>query len=260
MKRFFKATLIAVSVFAGLAGLTTFWAVGQTRHVPEFYTRATSQLPVDLKAASAELEQDVVKLQDAAAQLGSWQALFTEAQINAWLVQQLPAEFPKLLPDGVAAPRIMIEDNRILAAARYKSSRIDTIVSFEIKVALTEHANVLAVRIENLRAGSLPLPLQGFLRGISAEAAKGDFEVKWDFDEKGPVALVNVPSDHPAYEKTPVIIESVKLQAGQLLLAGHTGTQAWQTYRPRSPIYQLASSRSQRNDNCQPPSKSARVR
>lgn len=248
MKKWLTRMFAAFGCIVILSGGTAWWAVRKTQHVPEFYTRATRQLPSDLVAASKELQQDVEQLQDAASQLGSWQATFTQEQINAWLVQHLPDEFPNVLPAGVDNPRIVIEDGRVLAAARYKQAGIDTVVSFELKVELTEHANVLAVRIEQLRAGSLPMPLQRFLRGISREAAKGDIPVVWDMDESGPVALVTVPSEHLKFKKTPVIIEAVVLQNGHLSLAGHTGPEAWQAYRPRTPTYQLASARTGRKD------------
>lgn len=248
MNRWLKRIAVVIAGITIVGTLSAWWAVRQTQQVPEFYTRATRQLPIDLVAASETLEHDVDELQNAASHLGSWYATFTEEQINAWLVQQFPKEFPKILPKGVEEPRIVIEDRRVLAAARYKNSRIDTIVSFEIKVELTEQANVLAVRIENLRAGSLPLPLQSFLRGISVEAAKGDIVVIWDMDETGPVALVTVPSEHPSFEKSPVIIESVTLQDGHVLLAGHTGNEARIAYQPRTSVYQLASTRFGKND------------
>jgi len=230
------------------SGGAAWWAVRKTQQVPDFYTRATNRLPQDLIAASQLLQHDVKQLQDAASHTGIWDATFTEEQINAWFIEQFPKEFPEMLPKGVEEPRIVIEDNRVLAAARFKNAHIDTIVSFEVKVELTEHANVLAVRIEQLRAGSLPLPLQSFLRGISKEAAKGDIEVIWDMDATGPVALVTVPSEHPRYEKSPVIIEALLMKDGYLSLAGHTGEEAWQAYCPRTPTYQLASVRMPRKD------------
>ena len=251
MKKWLKRICLALAIIAIVSLGVASWAMQQTQHVPEFYTRATKQLPPDLIAASQRLEQDVEQLQNAASQLGSWQATFSDDQINAWLAQQFPEEFPQMLPAGVEDPRIVIEEGRVLAAARFTNSRIDTVVSFELKVELTEHANVLAVRIEQLRAGSLPLPLQSFLRGISREAAKGDIAVVWDMDDTGPVALVTVPSEHPKFATSPVIIESLVLQGGYLALAGHTGPAAWQAYHPQTPIYQLASTRIRRKDQFQ---------
>lgn len=235
------ATAALVAVTATVC--VSWWALERTRVVPDFYARATQRLPEDLDSAIAKLEQDMVQLQGDAAQLGSWRAVFTDEQINAWLVQQLPREFPKLLPPGVTEPRIVIEDGRVLVAARFTNAHIDTVVSFEVKAALTEHANVLAVQVNNLRAGMLPLPLKRFLRGISQEAAKSNMEVRWDMDQDDPIALVTIPSDHPSYIHSPVIVESVYLAEGILALAGHTGAEARQSYRPRTPVYQLASTR-----------------
>ncbi len=245
-----KYWMWGIATVASLAVIITasvsWWALQRTRVVPDFYERATKQLPADLDSAIARLEQDMVQLQGDAAKLGSWQAVFTDEQINAWLVQQLPREFPNLLPPGVEEPRIIIEDGRVLVAARYKNQHIDTVVSFEVKAALTEQANVLAIRVNNLRAGALPLPLDRFLRGISREAAKSQMEVRWDMDQSDPIALVTIPSDHPSYIYAPVIVESVYMAEGILALAGHTGAEARDSYSPRGPIYQLASARTGR--------------
>jgi len=243
MKRWFisLAALLVIGVVVSISG--SWWAFQRTRVVPEFYEQAALRMPKDLDSAIASLEQDVTQLQGDAGRLGSWYAAFTDEQVNAWLVQQLPREFPTLLPNGVSEPRIVIDDGRVFAAARFMNQHIDTVVSFEVKAALTEHANVVAIRINNLRAGALPLPLNRFLRGISAEAAKSNMEVRWDMDQSEPVALVTIPSEHPGYKHTPVIVESVGLSNGLLTLAGHTGSEARESYRPRGPIYQLASTR-----------------
>lgn len=243
MKRWLISLAALLVVGSSVSGAVSWWALQRTRIVPDFYAQAALRMPQDLDSAIASLEHDVVQLQGDAARLGSWYAAFTDEQVNAWLVQQLPREFPKLLPRGVTEPRIVIDDGRVFAAARFKNQHIDTIVSFEVKAALTEHANVVAIQITNLRAGALTLPLNRFLRGISAEAAKSNMEVRWDMNQSEPIALVTIPSEHRGYKYTPVIVESLGLSAGLLSLAGHTGAEAFDTYRPRGPIYQLASTR-----------------
>ena len=248
MRRWIKRLCLLLAILAIFGSGIAWWALQRAQQVPEFYTKAKQQMPVDLLAASETLKLDVEKLQDSAAQPGSWLATFTEEQINAWLVGELPKEFPRMLPAGVEEPRIVIENDRILAAARLKNSHIDTVISLVLKVKLTQQANVLAVRVEQLRAGSLPLPIQRFLRGISAEAKKSNIDVVWDMDSAGPVALVSVPGEHPRFVTTPVIIESLAMQAGHVNLAGHSGPEAWDAYIPRSPTYQLASARIVRKD------------
>lgn len=247
MKYWIWGTATFTCVAAAVALSISWWALGRTKVVPDFYTRAADRLPEDLDSAIARLEKDVVQLQGDASKLGSWQAVFTDEQINAWLVQQLPREFPNLLPPGVDDPRVMIEDGRVFVAARYKNNHLDTVISFEVSPALTEHPNILAVRVTNLRAGALSLPLKSFLRGISQEAAKSDMEVRWDMDRSEPVALVAIPGEHPNFVHSPVIVESVYLGDGILALAGHTGEEAFESFTPRGPIYQLASARLPRN-------------
>jgi len=110
---------------------------------------------------------------------------------------------------------------------------------------------MLALHVHHLKAGALPLPLSNFLKGISNEAAKGDVDIRWDDTEKGPIALVTVPSEHPGYELAPVIVESIQLVDGNLLLSGHTGPLAHESYRPVGPVYQFVSYRPGENRNRQ---------
>ena len=245
---------VAMAATCGLIFATmAWWAVGQTSHVPDFYVQAKKQLPARVAEASRRLQSDMKQLQDDAGKRGSWRAAFSDDEINAWLVQELPAKFPKLLARGASDPRVMIEDNRILAAVRYCDRRIDTIISCEVSVELTEEPNMLAVRLSNLRAGALPLPLSSFLNGISREAATGEVDIRWDHTNEGPVALVAVPSEHPGYVHKPVVVESVKLVEGQLLLAGHTGPEAHEAYQPRGTVHRFVSYRVADNRNCKTP-------
>ena len=245
MRRWCKRIAFVIGLCLAIGGGIAWWAVQQTHYVPEFYAQATERLPEETVEASLRLEQDVEKLRNDAARLGSWRATFSDSTINAWLVEELPKRFPKLQARGVQDPRIVIEDGRILAAARYKDRRWDTVISFEVVVELTEEANMLALRLKNLRAGALPLPLEKFQKGITKEAAKGDIDVRWDMTDGGPIALVTVPREHPGYVASPVIVESLKLKDGWLELAGHTGELAEASFSPRGRIHRFVSYRHQ---------------
>lgn len=248
-----------IGLSAVLIGIgAAWWAVRQTQQVPEFYARATESLPESTEEASRHLAAEVEQLQSDVARQGSWRASFSADEINAWLIEELPQKFPQLLAKGASEPRIVIEDDRVLAAVRYRNRRIDTIVSCELRVELTEQPNMLALRVEQLKAGALPLPLSKFLRGITKEAAKGDIDVRWDATESGPVALVTVPSEHPKYVLSPVIVESVSLVHGGLVLTGHTGPMALESYRPSGPIHRFVSYRHGENRRRQPSQLSSR--
>lgn len=225
-------------------GFSAQWALRKTREVPDFYVQAARRMPTNVIEASRELEHEVEVLTNQVGQLGGWEATFTEAQINAWLVHQLPKEFSKVLPAGVEEPRVVIQDDKILAAARYRDSRIETVVSFEIAIQLTAEPNVLAIEVRHLRAGALPLPLGRFVDNITRRAARDELEIRWDKNDAGhPIALVTVPSIHPSYVRTPVIVESVTMTDGRIRMSGHTGAEARVAYQPRGPVYKLASHR-----------------
>lgn len=244
MKRWLRGLTVVSGVLAVVTAAASWWAFSRTQVVPEFYTQAANRLPADIDFAIARLESHVVQLQGDASVDGNWSAAFTDEQINAWLVRELPREFPKLLPPGTSAPRVVIDDGKILAAARFKNQHIDTVVSFEVRAALTAQANILALRVTNLRAGALPLPLSRFVRGISAEAKKSNIEVNWDMDQEEPIALVTIPSEHPDFILSPVVVEALEMANGFLVLAGSTGEAAREEFQPRGPIYQLAAHRS----------------
>ena len=252
MKKWFMRLTIAIGLALVVAGAGVYWAVRQTQHVPEFYSQATSQQPKETHRASEQLKEDVSRLQRDAAQLGSWRASFSDNVINGWLIEELPRRFPRLLANGVSDPQIVIREDRVLVAARYKHKHWDTVISFEIEVELTEEANMLAVRLNNLRAGALPLPLDQFKKGITKEAARGDVDIRWDMTNSGPVALVTVPRNHPKYAVSPVIIESIRLADGKLQLFGHTGVLAESIYKPHGPVHRFVSYRHARIRSSQP--------
>ncbi|WP_197454421.1 hypothetical protein Pla52nx_006339 [Stieleria varia] len=229
-------------VLIGIVGAgVLYWAHRQTQQVPDFYAEAIERMPVETAEASSELTANVEELQSQAAKSGSWRAKFSDEQINAWLLEELPRKFPILLTRGVSDPRILIRDDHMLVAAKYQNRKIDTVVSFQVSVKLTEHANLLAVQISNLRAGALPLPMQRFLDNITNEAAKGDVDVKWDLTDEGPVALISVPRDHPKYVVSPVVVESVQMTDGILSVAGHTGPKAEASFQPQGRVHRFVS-------------------
>lgn len=241
MRRWILRLSITLTVMLSSGGVAAWWLIRQTRQVPDFYTRATAQAPDTTAEASRRLQADVKRLKADAAKVGFWRAQFSDEEINAWLVEELPKKFPRLLARGASQPRVVIEGDRMLAAVRYKNRRIDTVISCELQVALTEEPNMLALKVNGLKAGALPLPLSKFLKGISKEAANGDIDVRWDLAESGPIALVTVPSDDPRYVISPVTVESVVLTDGQLSLAGHTGPQAEAWFQPRGPVHRFVS-------------------
>lgn len=228
----------------GLAfAAASWWAVSQSQQVPEFYTRARHQSEANAEIARNQLEHDVAQVLKQTKRGRFWKTSFSEEEINAWLQSELPDRFSRLFAHGVAEPAIALENGQLFAAARYTSGRWDTIVSCRLSVEMTEEPNMLAIALSDLKAGALPLPLEPFVRKITKEAAIGDLDVRWDFTQNGPIALVTIPQDEPRFVIKPLVIESVNLVAGQVQLAGRVGVDACDQYRPRGPVHRFVSYR-----------------
>jgi len=243
-----------VLVGLGIGGVS-WWAVSQSQQVPDFYTRARNQSGPIAEIARNQLEHDVEQMRVQSNRNGFWKTSFNEEEINAWLQSELPERFGRLFDHGVSAPAIAIENGQLFAAARYQSKRWDTVVSCRLTVEMTEEPNMLAIALSDLRAGALSLPLEPFVRKISKEAALGDLDIRWDFTETGPIALVTIPQEDPRFVIRSLVIESIELVAGRLQMGGRAGSQASDHYRPRGPVHRFVSYR--RGASNQDPSESA---
>ena len=79
--------------------------------MPEFY-RAVLEVDQERAAANGfQLEQNLVRLQNAARTKQPWRVELTQEQINGWLVSDLPEKFPGSLPEQIQDPRVAIEDD-----------------------------------------------------------------------------------------------------------------------------------------------------
>lgn len=208
-------------------GLAAFCLVGcfvyrAAQAEPEFYQEAlTRSVPEEQAQHGADLERQLLELHNQAITEGRWEAILTDEQINGWLATDLPLKFPQLLPPGAKDPRVAIRDNRIQAACRYESSRINAVISLELEVELSDEPNTLSVRVAQVRAGRVPIPLAPFLERIAAVAKTTDVPFRWAKTEGDPVAMITIPKQHKDYLHREVYVESLELRDGELALAGH---------------------------------------
>lgn len=238
-----RLTMQVLLFLMAVGGTAIWWAWSQAHHVPEFYKRARNQSRDGGEVARSALRHDVRQAQQDARKNFYWNASFSEEEINAWLQEELPGRFERLVTHGVSEPAIALENGQLFAAARYTAKRWDTIVSCRLSVEMTEEPNLIAIALSDLKAGALPLPLDPFVRKISKEAALGNLDVRWDFTDSGPIALVTVPNNDENYLLSPLVIESINLIAGQLKLGGRAGDQASNDYSPQGPVHRFVSYR-----------------
>jgi len=218
-----KWLLIAASLALALllaVGVGAYILYRVSQQVPEFYREALQAAPKAREEASHEMVQQVTALASDTQKDGQWEAVFTAEQINGWLAVDMVRNHPDLLPSSVKDPRVTIEPDEIRIACQVDRGNWTGVVSVAVDVYLAE-ANVVAVRIREARAGSLPLPLQGILDQISQEAAQTDLQIRWRQAEGDPVLEVTVPPPRDKNDKR-VRIERLQLGEGKVYVSGST--------------------------------------
>lgn len=192
--------------------------------VPEFYERAVAAAlpPAQRRAASDQLERQVLELHNDARRTGAWQLTLSEQQLNAWLETDLTGKFPHALPGAVREPRVHLAPGAVQVACRYEGQHWQGVLWLTAELSLTDQPNEIAIRLRELRAGWLPLPLNQMIERVSTQAQQLGVPLRWTQQDADPVALVRVPTQDPQDERREILLEALSLRAGEVLLSGRT--------------------------------------
>lgn len=207
--------LLAVAIAVIVGGFAVYRAL---KHVPGFYRQAMQVGLQEHRAESAKMQRQVAGLVSDVNREGRWQAVFTAAEINGWLAIELAKNRPEILPTGLSEPRVSITKDGVRIAARFRGAAVDTVVSLGVDVYLAG-PDVVALRVQRVRAGSLPLPLGRILNEVSQATSRLEWEVRWGQEGGDPVALVTIPPPRNPGEKR-VGIDAIELDEGVIRVAG----------------------------------------
>jgi hypothetical protein len=222
VRKAIRYLLLITAIVLGLLGITVWGLFQAAQRQPTFYRQAMLAEPAESAKAGDALEQGLLDLHNEVHTIGTWEAEFTEAQVNGWLVADLPEKFPNVLPRGTQEPRVAIDAEAIRVACRFDNGKLKTVISMALDIDLTVETNTLAVRVSKLRAGALPVPLKQFLDKISLAAGRGNISLKWRQIDGDPVALITVPVTHEDYAHREIYVDTIELRDGAIYLAGHT--------------------------------------
>ncbi|MCC9600224.1 hypothetical protein LOC67_06600 [Stieleria sp. JC731] len=249
-KRLIKRVLLVCVGLVAAASISAWWGYRQTKKVPEFYQRAISTSKTstaEVVQSSEKMQARVEQLQADVEQAGLWEAVFAENQINAWLIDQMPRYFKKLQAKGLQDPQIKIDEGNIIAAAQIKSRRFEGVVSCDLGIQMTDQPNCLAIKINSIYAGALPLPLVSIQDSISKIFAKSSLNLRWDTHDGETVALIDIPQKYEGMDASPVIVEFIELAEGQISFAGRSGEGTLAEFEPRGAVYRIASAEDRRD-------------
>src|SRR6478672_3675415 len=222
-------TIVVTTLVVALLG-SAYYAARQVR---PFYEEALQVKPEVLERGSRELESRATALYSDAKQIGHWQALFTVEQINGWLATQLAADKGGELPANMRDPRIAIARDRLTLGFRTKPGGVETVVSVDASVLITDDGNV-GIRFMSVRAGALPLPVLQLADELATACKKLKLPVRWTQENGRPIAIVNIANSTSA-ENREFFIDSIELRNNEMYVAGHTEVNNGQD-RPASRI------------------------
>lgn len=209
------AGVCAVALTAGLV-----WLFIAATQVPEFYAEALRTPMVDAREQGEKFERAVLELHNEVRNEDHFRVVFTPEEINGWLISELPRKFPKALPGKVHDPRIALEPDRILAAFRYEERGVSTVITLALEIKLTESADVVAVRVRQLKAGAIPVPLAPLIEDITKHAHRQGLAILWQQEEGDPVALVPLRFSEAVLRDKTLLLQEIAISADGITVGG----------------------------------------
>ena len=201
--------LLAVGGAAG----ALLWAL--TR-VPEFYVQALSVEvdPAIRKQSAEEFVANTIQLVQDIEHEPEWSEEFTQDQINSWIIEELHQKYARHVPAGVSEPRVRFVNGLIFIGFRYKQKGFNGVISFQARPWISE-PNQLALEIESLCAGVVPIPLEKIIDKVSQQLASKGWQIEWTQSDNGnDIAILHLDPDGQAeavLESLDVIDKAIRL-------------------------------------------------
>src|SRR5262245_40868198 len=149
-----KSVLFGVGGVALLLGSVASALALLVLHEPGFYTRSALPPGPVRKQHSKAFVAELSHLLNGIYNLyPAWSGPSTDAQIDVYLEEDFLASgnAEKVLPDGISAPRVVIEPDKIRLAFRYGNDPWSTIISIDLRVWLApKEPNVVALELQGL--------------------------------------------------------------------------------------------------------------
>jgi hypothetical protein len=169
----------------------------------------------------------------------SWEAVFTDQEVNAWLAEDLVTHFADQLPPEVNDPRVMFELNRITFAFQVTQAGLHSVITVVARPRVPE-GNTVELTLEKIRAGILPVPADHILDRIVEYARSHGIDVEWTRKGGHPVVLMRYT---PHVEREDVQLEEVQINDGQIRLAGRSDRAKGAFHRPTLPSRRVLQSK-----------------
>lgn len=201
----------------GLLGLVlgTFYAAVSYR--PSFY-HAPVVAPAVRQEYAEEFVERSLQLRNDAMNETRWEAVFSDAQINAWLAEDFVTQFADVLPSGVEDPRVVFDTDKLTVAFTYHEGLIHSVVWATLRVSVDAEKEI-ALELESLRAGMIPLPDSMLTEKLDRLVGGTTMSLTWTREGSNTVGKLRHDSRKSGRQ---IRIDSLLLAPGWIKVAGRS--------------------------------------
>jgi hypothetical protein len=187
-------------------------------HQPNFYRMLVRVPRGQLEAKAKHFVASSLRLRNDIRNERSWEAVFTDQEVNAWLAEDLVTHFADQIPPEVREPRVAFEPDRVTLAFQLDQGPIRSVIWVVAQVRVPED-NVLALTLEKIRAGVVPISAERIIEPLTAQAVEHGLDIRWTREDDMPVALIRY---NPAHGRSDVVLERLTIRRGAIRLSGRS--------------------------------------
>ena len=187
-------------------------------HQPTFYRTMRSLPRAQREAKAKHFVASSLQLRNDISNERAWQAVFTDQEVNAWLAEDLVMHFADQIPREVHEPRIAFEHDRVTFAFGFDKGPIRSVIWVVARLSVPED-NVLALSIEKVRAGMIPISVDRIIGPLTTGARDRGLDVRWTTDQDTPVALIRYQPDNG---RSDIVLQKLTVRRGQIRVSGRS--------------------------------------
>ncbi len=168
----------------------------------------------------------------------TWEAVFSDEEVNAWLADDLVTHFADQLPPEVSEPRVLFESGRVILAFRLDRGAFSSVITVVARPRIPAD-NTVELTLEKIRAGILPVPADRVLDRIIERGMIYGVDATWRKVDGYPVVQLRYTPD---VNREDVRLDDVDVRAGRIRLAGRSDRARGAFVRPRLPSRRILQS------------------